>query len=211
MEMYGIPVGYMPYFWHVDPSVKRASGLLIPSFGASSHLGAFFAQPYYWVIDDQSDATFTPMITTRRRSAARRPNIGAGSTTATSWWTASVGYTRSTPRRGRSTPSGQFNLDDTWRWGFNIARASSADYVRDFHLGAADLAAMPTLLTSQIYGEGFGQGAYSRFDVRFYQSLNDVVVIGSKLPLVLPRYQYSYFGQPDSWAGASASTPTRSM
>ncbi len=34
MEMYGIPVGYMPYFWHADPSVKRASGLLIPSFGA---------------------------------------------------------------------------------------------------------------------------------------------------------------------------------
>ena len=29
LEMYGIPVGYMPYFWHADPSVKRASGLLI--------------------------------------------------------------------------------------------------------------------------------------------------------------------------------------
>ena len=65
LEMYGIPVGYLPYFWHADPSVKRASGLLIPSMGASSHIGAFFAQPYYWVIDDQSDATFTPMITTR--------------------------------------------------------------------------------------------------------------------------------------------------
>ena len=24
LEMYGIPVGYMPYFWHADPSVKRA-------------------------------------------------------------------------------------------------------------------------------------------------------------------------------------------
>ena len=65
LEMYGVPVGYMPYFWHADPSVKRASGLLIPSIGVSSHLGGFFAQPYYWVIDDQSDATFTPMITSR--------------------------------------------------------------------------------------------------------------------------------------------------
>ena len=25
LEMYGFPVGYMPYFWHVDPSVKRAA------------------------------------------------------------------------------------------------------------------------------------------------------------------------------------------
>ena len=57
-----------------------------------------------------------------------------------------------------------------------------------------------SVLASQIYGEGFGQGAYSRLDVRFYQSLNDTV-IGSKLPLVLPRYQYSYFGQPDSPGG----------
>ena len=65
MEMYGIPIAYMPYFWHADPSVKRASGLLIPSIGVTSHLGAFFAQPYYWVIDDQSDATFSPMITSR--------------------------------------------------------------------------------------------------------------------------------------------------
>jgi len=63
LEMYGIPVAYFPYFWHADPSVKRESGLLIPSMGTSSHIGVYFSQPYYWVIDDQSDATFTPMIT----------------------------------------------------------------------------------------------------------------------------------------------------
>ena len=25
VEMYGIPVAYFPYFWHADPSVKRAA------------------------------------------------------------------------------------------------------------------------------------------------------------------------------------------
>ena len=44
--------------------MKRASGLLMPSIGTSSHLGAFCGQPYYLVIDDQSDATFPPMMTT---------------------------------------------------------------------------------------------------------------------------------------------------
>ena len=53
----------MDYF--VGPSVKRASGLLPPAAGASSRLGAFYSQPYFWVIDDQSDATFVPSITTR--------------------------------------------------------------------------------------------------------------------------------------------------
>ena len=64
MEMWGIPVMYAPYFWHADPSVKRASGLLIPSIGSSSHIGQFASVPYFWVLDDQSDVTITPMVTT---------------------------------------------------------------------------------------------------------------------------------------------------
>jgi LPS-assembly protein len=197
LEMYGIPVAYMPYFWHADPSVKRASGLLIPSMGASSHLGAFFAQPYYWVIDDQSDATFTPMITTRtgpQLFAEYRRRFNNGNLLVNG----SIGYL-SPSVQATIYSKGQFSLDDTWRWGFNIARASSADYIRDFHL-TGTLGSDPSILSSQIYAEGFGQGAYSRIDVRFYQSLNTTIV-SSNLPLVLPRYEYSYFGEPDALGG----------
>jgi LPS-assembly protein len=197
LEMYGFPVGYMPYFWHVDPSVKRGSGLLIPSLGYSSHLGAFYAQPYYWVIDDQSDATFTPMITTSagpQLSVEYRRRFNNGSLLLDG----SVGYLDNSVQ-ATIYSKGQFSLDDTWRWGFDIARASSADYVRDFQLGG-QLGNQPVLLASQVYGEGFGQGAYSRFDVRFYQTLNEVVA-SDKIPLVLPRYEYSYFGEPDALGG----------
>lgn len=197
LEMYGIPVAYMPYFWHVDPSVKRASGLLIPSAGASSHLGAFYAQPYYWVIDDQSDATFTPMMTTQsgpQMSVEYRRRFNSGSLE----FNGSLGYLDNSVQ-GTVYSHGQFSLNDTWRWGFNVARASTADYVRDFHMGT-QLGSDPTVLASQVYAEGFGQGAYSRFDTKFYQSLNDTVP-NSKLPFVLPRYQYSYFGQPDALGG----------
>ena len=187
----------MPYFWHADPSVKRASGLLMPSFGGSSHLGAFFAQPYYWVIDDQSDATFTPMMTTSAGPHSR-PNTGAGSTAAPSRSTARVGYLDNSVQAAVFS-KGQFNVDDTWRWGFYVGPRLVPDYIRDFHLGGR-LGTDPNLLTSQLYAEGFGQGAYSRLDFRFYQSLNDLIV-SDKLPLVLPRYQYSYFGQPDSLGG----------
>ncbi len=171
MEMYGIPIGYMPYFWHADPSVKRASGLLIPSIGVSSHLGAFFAQPYYQVIDDQSDATITPMITTHagpELDVEYRRRFNNGNLLLNG----SLGYLDNSPQ-ATIYAKGQFNIDDTWRWGFDIARASSADYVSDFHLGSA-LGNDTNLLTSQIYAEGFGEGAYSRLDVKFYQTLNDV-------------------------------------
>jgi LPS-assembly protein len=200
LEMYGVPVGYMPYFWHADPSVKRASGLLIPSIGVSSHLGGFFAQPYYWVIDDQSDATFTPMITSRagpELEAEYRRRFNNGYLRADG----AVGYVDNSIQAA-VTAKGQFNLDDTWRWGFNGGHITSTDFVRDFHLGS-QLGTDPNIVASQIYAEGFGEGAYTRLDSRVYQAVNNSIV-SSELPLVLPRYEYSYFGTPDAWGGRLA-------
>jgi LPS-assembly protein len=200
LEMYGIPVAYMPYFWHADPSVKRASGLLIPSIGSSSHIGAFFAQPYYWVIDDQSDATFTPMITSRagpELTVEYRRRFNDGFFRANG----ALGYLDNSVQATVST-AGQFNLNDTWRWGFNAARVSNTDFVRDFHIGS-QLGTDPNVVTSQLYAEGFGEGAYSRIDTRVYQAVNNSI-ISSKLPVVLPRYEYSYVGTPDAWGGRLA-------
>ncbi len=197
LEMFGWPVAWFPYISAPDPSVKRASGILMPSIGTSSHLGVFAAQPYYWVIDDQSDATFTPVLTTRagpqlNLEYRRRFNNGF------LLLETSAGYTDNSPQ-GTLATKGQFDYDDTWRWGFDINRASSSDYVRDFHFGNG-YNLDPNLLASQIYVEGFGEGSYARLDTRFYQGLSNVVV-NSELPVVLPRYQYSYFGQPDAWGG----------
>ena len=38
-EIYGVPIFYLPYFQHADPSVKRKSGFLIPDYGNSTDLG----------------------------------------------------------------------------------------------------------------------------------------------------------------------------
>ena len=198
MEMYGFPIAYMPYFWQADPSVKRASGLLIPSVGYSSHIGAFFAQPYYLVIDDQSDATFTPMITSEagpQLDVEYRRRFNNGELLLNG----SVGYYANSPQ-ATIYAKGTFDIDDTWRWGFDIARGSNANYISYFHLGSV-LGNEPDLLSSQIYAEGFGEGAYSRFDTRFYQALNTTAINSSELPVVLPRWRYSYFGQPDDWGG----------
>ena len=197
MQMFGIPVAYFPYFWTAEPSTKRESGLLVPSFGISSHIGGFFAQPYYWVIDDQSDATFTPMLTSRGGpmiDAEYRRRFNSGYLTLNG----SAAYFQHSPQ-GTIFANGLFNLDETWRAGFSINRASSANYVNDFHLGHV-LGSDPSILTSNIYAEGFGEGAYSRAGTRFYQGLTSTIT-NSKLPVVLPTYQYSYFGQPDALGG----------
>jgi LPS-assembly protein len=197
LEMFGWPVAWFPYISAPDPSVKRASGLLLPSIGNSSHLGVFVAQPYYWVIDDQSDATITPVLTSKagpqlNLEYRRRFNDGF------LLLDTSAGYVDNGPQATIST-KGQFSYDDTWRWGFDVNRASSSDYVRDFRLGNG-YNLDPNLLASQVYVEGFGQGSYARLDTKFYQGLSSQIV-DSELPVVLPRYQYSYFGQPDALGG----------
>ena len=197
LEMYGIPVGYFPYFWTADPSVKRLSGLLPPLLGTSSHLGVYYGQPYYQVIDDQSDATFLPMITTRdgpQLDIEYRRRFNAGTLLVN----ASGGYVDKSPQ-GSFASIGQFSYDDTWRYGFNVNRASSTNYVRDFHL-TEGLSGDPNILTTQFYLEGFGQGSYTRLDSRLYQGLSNAINT-SALPLVLPRYTYSYFGTPDALGG----------
>lgn len=197
LEMDGIPVAYMPYFWHPDPSEKRASGILPPVLGNSSNLGAFFGLPYYWVIDDQSDATFTPLVTTEQGGAIDaeyRHRFNDGSFIGS----ISAGSDRGGIEETMASV-GQFTYDDTWRWGFTINRTSSYDYVRDYHI-IQDLTGDINVLTSQFYVEGFGDGAYTRLDSKIYQALN-VAINANSLPVVLPRYRYSYFGLPDDLGG----------
>ncbi len=200
LEMFGVPVAYFPYFWHADPSVKRESGILPPLLGSSSNLGAFYGQPYYWVIDDQSDATFLPMITTKagpQLDVEYRRRLNSGFLLLNS----SVGYVDESAQASFAA-KGQFSINETWRWGFDVNRASSSDYVRDFHL-TQGLSGDPNLLTSQAYLEGFGEGAYARLDSKLYQGLTSAIT-DSQLPVVLPRFEYSYFGTPDGLGGRTS-------
>ena len=62
LKLYDIPVFYFPKFFHPDPTVKRQSGFLMPSFKSSKNLGGSFEIPYYHVISNNKDFTFTPRL-----------------------------------------------------------------------------------------------------------------------------------------------------
>ena len=59
VKIYDLPVFYFPYLAHPDPSVKRRSGFLPPSFSDSKNLGAGINVPYFYAIDKDKDFTFT--------------------------------------------------------------------------------------------------------------------------------------------------------
>ena len=61
LKIRNIPVFYTPYFSHPDPTVPRKSGFLPVSTKNFSNLGRTYKTPYFWVIDDNSDLTFSPI------------------------------------------------------------------------------------------------------------------------------------------------------
>ncbi len=65
LEFKGVPLLPVPGI-SFPLSDKRKSGLLPPTLGLDSVSGLEYAQPYYWNIAANRDATLTPMLMTRR-------------------------------------------------------------------------------------------------------------------------------------------------
>ncbi len=62
LKIYDKPVVYFPKFFHPDPTVKRQSGFLIPKLSETNTLGTSLQIPYFKVIADNKDLTFTPRL-----------------------------------------------------------------------------------------------------------------------------------------------------
>jgi len=60
LKIYDMPVVYLPRFFHPDPTVKRQSGFLMPSFKTSLNNNTFLSVPYYKALSHDKDITFTP-------------------------------------------------------------------------------------------------------------------------------------------------------
>jgi len=191
LEAVGIPVAYIPYFAHPDPTVKRKSGFLAPSYGSSSDLGFMLKIPYFWNIAPNQDLTVTPFITSEEgpvlEAEYRHLFVdgmfkGEGSVTRDS----------SDNLRGHFIGSGLFHLNRTWRWGFNAERASDDTYQRRY--------GFPTdnTLVSRFFVEGFRKRNYLSVDSYSYQPLTENI---PESPLVLPMINFNHVGEPDRFGG----------
>ena len=81
LEFLGFPVAYVPYYSHPDPSVKRQSGFLFPSYTSNSELGTIVSTPYYYALSPYKDLTIEPMYISNQRPliyAQYRQRFGNG-------------------------------------------------------------------------------------------------------------------------------------
>lgn len=152
-EFLGLPLFWTPYLAHPDPSAGRASGLLTPFAGLSASKGLNARIPYYWAIDDYTEATFTPHIFQRvnplmEYQFARRFNTGVfdveGSFTYASFFDRDGDTFKaedfadpSQLPQGRKLRShiyakGLFAPNETWTYGYGVQLSTDDNYLNRY-------------------------------------------------------------------------------
>lgn len=201
MEVFGLPVIYTPFFQHPDPTVQRQSGLLTPSAGVSDLLGFNTQIPYFWAISDSQDATIAPIFTTKRNPVfvgEYRQRFANGSMELKG--SATIGDRPVSRRRtdkdevrGHIDGRGRFNINDTWRWGFDVWRTSDPTYLNlyDFRFDRT--------LTSRAFAEGFRGRNYAAVNAYTFQGLRGD--INSQQPIILPEIDLNYQSEPGTAGG----------
>jgi LPS-assembly protein len=187
LEVFGVPIAWLPYFSHPDPTAERQSGFLVPQFQHSTLYGFAAQVPYYWVIDDYSDLTFAPLITTgdgvigtleyRRRLKSGDFQF-AGSGTFSD-------YQGRNEFHGHLQGKGEFDLSDGLKWGFDGTVVTDRDYLRRYDFSDKDR------LTSELYVRRYNRQGFFDATAVYFQSLREDEPAG-EIPVVLPDFSFRH-------------------
>ena len=207
LEFFGLPVLYTPYFRHPDPSVTRQSGFLSPLYRSSRALGVDVTTPYYWSLAPHRDVTFSPRFTTdegvvlageyRERTRDGQFDIDASITQAN---TAGEDDRR---LRGHVFGHGLFDIDENWRWGFDVERALDDTYLSRYDISSEDE------LTTSLFAEQYRQRSFMSGDSYWFQSLREGEQ-SDQSPIVLPLIDANLVTAPD-YAGGYATLDANLM
>jgi LPS-assembly protein len=202
IEVFGIPVLWLPYMSTPDSTVQRKTGFLGPHFIDKSALGFGMSVPFFWNLAPNYDLTLMPALLTRqgffgeaqwrhrlehgeydirvsgispaKPSDFEQPPTGAGNLKF----------------RGSIETNAKFLINPNWSFGWNIAVATDKFFYSDFNVPAENLAASYFKeTTSSAYLHGQSDRAY--FDLRGYgfQGLSSTDY-QKELPLAAPVLDY---------------------
>lgn len=227
LEIAGIPVFYLPYFAHPDPSSERRSGLLFPDLGVSTKVGVFYQQPYYWAISDHQELTISPAV-------YEKVNPLLELDYSKRFWSGSMDINASITQeqlfdgdgerledsdnsvRSHVFARGLFSLNQDWDWGFGLERASDDLYMRRYDIdGEGELRglyqAKNLSLLSQVFLVGQDEDFYSESAVIAVQGLrefdnNDTIPLLAPVVFTEKLYDLGAFGSGGFQATAASVT-----
>jgi LPS-assembly protein len=171
LEFLGVPVAWLPWMSHPDPTVRRKSGFLAPSTIYSEQLGLGVSIPYFWALAPNYD--FTAVLTPLTRQGAllsgewrQRFVTGSYMVRGTGIYQADPNAFRNTEGdrdfRGSIETEGKFWLNPRWSWGWDLTWTTDPTFVKDYkRQGSGQDEAVSTLFLN-------GLGDRNYFDLRGY-------------------------------------------
>lgn len=203
LELYGVPVAYLPYFTHPDPTVDRRSGFLAPNFGNDGNLGMMLQPVYFFAPAPNWDVTLAPIFYTKENpvlAVEYRHLLESGEFE----FDASGTYgSKPIEQEGDPQPSGntfrgaiegegRFRLPNDWRSGFNLEVASDDTYLKRY--GFSD----DNVLTSRLFAERFWERNFVTIDAYGFQGLREEDD-QELIPIALPQVHARAVSEPWWW------------
>jgi LPS-assembly protein len=170
-DFYGVPVIWVPYFQMADPTVKRKSGFLMPTYTNDSQLGNTVTVPYYFALSDNYDFTFAPTYTEKAGTLLQgqwRHQLANGAYNLNLMGVFNPQGDPATPAgedfRGSLDSTGKFYLDPYYALGWNVQADTDDTFRRFYNIDNK----FKTDRVSQVYLEGLQDRNY--FSTRLYNT-----------------------------------------
>jgi len=134
----GIPVLWLPWMRMPDPTLKRATGFLIPSLRSTDLLGIGLKTSYFIALGNTRDLTITPYVSplTTTIEARYRQAFLTGEIEVNGALTQDL--IRAGETRGYLFTSGELDLPMDYLLRFGVQMASDEGYLLDYGHSAAD-------------------------------------------------------------------------
>ncbi|ASM72141.1 MULTISPECIES: LPS-assembly protein LptD [Roseobacteraceae] len=133
-----VPVFYMPRLRLPDPTLKRATGFLIPSLSSDSQLGTGVKVPYFIKLGDHRDLTLTPYLTSHTTTMEFRYRQAFRNGRITFEGALSDDDLQPGDTRGYLFGSGRFDLKRDFVLTFNIETTTDTAYLTDYNYSGKD-------------------------------------------------------------------------
>ena len=187
----GVPVAWLPYAEMPDPTVRRRSGFLLPSYHSGDTYGRGLTTPYFLELGRSADVTFSPRWTTLQGPVADvefRQRLKSGSYKVHGYGVYQLTEAEppgDTTWRGAVTTAGDFKLNDTWDWGWDGTLTSDKTFLSKYEYDGRDLA------TSKVYVTGMEDRNYFSAQALHFRTLS-LVEDQSTIPVALPYINSEY-------------------
>jgi LPS-assembly protein len=162
----GVPVLWLPYARLPDPTLDRASGLLIPRFKNSDLLGLGIKLPYFFTLGDHRDLTLTPYLSTETSTleATYRQAFVNGDLTIEGAYSED---TLQDNARSYFFADGAFDLGRGTTLSFDIKSVSDKAYLTEYSYASLDR------LESSITIENISESHLFRAQLSYFETLRD--------------------------------------